>query len=85
MKRSLALFKTKFSIIALDSSYSDNDDYVRITEAVEVDFPEVKDMKLKVRDAEARKIDKEIVDLQGKLYVLEEKKKELLCLTNGDV
>lgn len=85
MRKSCALFKNeKYDFICVSGEDRESmvDEYVRITEYVAVDFPELD--KNTIRVGKIRVLDKAIEEAQEVVYSLIEKKKELLSLTHDE-
>lgn len=88
MKLKLALFKHKHGFIHavndVGGCYEDDPDYVRITEYIEVDFPELP--KDEIVSKQVENLDKEIEstkeEAMKKVAMLQQKKQELLAITH---
>ena len=86
MKKTIAVFKDLdfgyHSAVFYDESgksfLDETDGYVRVTEIITVEFKELPEAEIK--EKELKRIDKAINELEGKLYKLEQEKKELLSI-----
>ena len=86
MKKTIAIFKDLdfgyHHVVFCDESgksfLDGRDSDVRLTESITVEFKEVPEAEIK--EKELKRIDKAINELEGKLYKLEQEKKELLSI-----